>query len=91
MSTPWHPRPTSLEYELQKGQDHEALFISGLPGPSTLPGTWQRNALAAAKQRSMYSENADLLCYQPETTGKGWQTSFPQITHSAVFPSALAF
>lgn len=46
----------------------------------------------AAKQMSMRSENADLLCYQPETTGQGWQTSLPQITHtlSAAFPSALA-
>lgn len=47
-------------------------YSSWSPAPSTLPGTWQRNALAAAKQMSMHSENAGLLCYQPETTSKGW-------------------
>lgn len=73
--------PPPLETLSSKRAGLRSLVLC-LPAPSILPGTWQGNALAATKQKSTYSGNADLRCYQPETAGKGWQTSLPQITHS---------
>lgn len=55
--------------------------------PSAMPGTWQRNVLVAAKQKSMYSGNADLLGYQPDNGQR--VANIPSPNHTLLLLSPL--